>query len=280
MSKAHVPAGDVTASINFYLAPEDGAAPFDYVDVPPPGKPERNYGDIACEVLIQDVRGREDQFTLDHDGFQLFQGEPISNLSNLADEPAMQRYYKEMEQLLLSKIPGTHSVYIFDHTLRRADPAARRSPVQKAHIDQTAVSVEKRIRMYYPTTSDTLLKGRYRLVNVWRPLNRNPVQSFPLAFASSATLAEGDFIPVTHHHLDGYIGQTASIAYNPGQDWYYWSGMTNDECIFLECFDSESLRAGSGVYGRVPHSAFDDPRTDASNEPRESVEIRALVFGP
>lgn len=62
---------------------------------------------------------------------------------------------------------------------------------------------------------------------------------------------------------------------------YYLSGMTGDEQILLECFDSEALKDGSAVKGgRVPHSAFADPRTREGAEGRESIEVRALVFGP
>lgn len=79
---------------------------------------------------------------------------------------------------------------------------------------------------------------------------------------------------------DGYVGQTAAIAYNPPQRRYYLSGMTADGRLLLECFDSEGLREGSGVDGgRVPHTAFADPRTREDAAPRESIEVRALVFG-
>jgi len=57
--------------------------------------------------------------------------------------------------------------------------------------------------------------------------------------------------------------------------------MTSNERLLLECFDSEAAKAGSGVKGgRVAHTAFADPRTRADAEGRESIEVRALVFGP
>jgi hypothetical protein len=77
------------------------------------------------------------------------------------------------------------------------------------------------------------------------------------------------------------VGQTAAIRFNEGQDWYYLSGMTGDERILLECFDTEGGKEGSGVEGgRVAHTAFEDPRTREGAEGRESIEVRALVFGP
>jgi hypothetical protein len=154
------------------------------------------------------------------------------------------------------------------------------------HIDQTASSTIKRVRRHASSAAeaDALLAGRYRIINVWRPLNARPVESFPLAFASSATVRDADVVPVEHRYpasAGGYVGQTAAIRHSPGQEWWYLSGMTGDERILLECFDSEALREGSGVQGgRVAHSAFEDPRTRKGAEGRESIEVRALVFGP
>ncbi|ETS74024.1 hypothetical protein PFICI_13890 [Pestalotiopsis fici W106-1] len=280
VSKFVQPCGDVTTQLNFYSAPTDGQKPFDYVDSPPPGQPQRNYSDDPNEVVIRDIRGRENDFTLDRDAFQILQSLGPFPRIQITEEAIKEIYYPEIEKLLLSTVPGSHQVIIFDHTYRKADPAAHRTPVQKAHIDQTAASVEKRIRMYLPDEADQLLQRRYRLINVWRPLNKMPVESFPLAFASTSSLEDHDFVPVRHHHQDGYIGETASIKYNPGQNWYYLSGMTDSECVLLECFDSESLKADSTIGGRVPHTAFPDPRTRPGAVPRESIEVRTLVFGP
>ncbi|KAI9901763.1 hypothetical protein N3K66_003580 [Trichothecium roseum] len=285
-----VPRGDVTASLNFYSPPPTGEAPFNYTDVPPPGEPQRNFSDVVVPVLIRDARsgsGRGNDpttaFTLDRDAFAILRGLPPSAEKAFADDASIERnYYPEVTDLLLANVPGASKVHIFDHTVRRPGPDAARGPVQRAHVDQTAASVEKRVRRYFDgEEADALLSRRYRLINVWRPLNTGPVESMPLAFASSASVRDGDVVPVEHRYPDGYVGQTAAIRYDEKQEWYYLSGMTGDERILLECFDSESLKAGSGVAGgRVPHSAFAHPRTRDDAVGRESIEIRALVFGP
>ncbi|KAI6778796.1 uncharacterized protein J7T54_007449 [Emericellopsis cladophorae] len=274
--------GPVTASLNFYAPPANAAEkPYNNVE-PAAGQPERNYSDAVKQVLINDARGREADFSLDKDAFAILSSQPPSAEAKFVhDESIKANYYPEVEKLLLDQVKGAHEVYLFDHTIRRADPTSSRHPVTRVHIDQTASSVEKRVRRYYaPEEADRLLQGRYRIVNVWRPLNKTPVESFPLGFASSATLDERDVIPIEHRYPDGYTGETAAIQHNPEQEWYYLSGMTGDERILLECFDSESLKAGSTIGGRVPHSAFVDPRTREDAEGRESIEVRALVFGP
>lgn len=280
-----VPRGDVAASLNFYgalVADAAAAAPFFRVDADP-GQPQRNFSDVTCDVLIRDVRGREADFTLDRDAFQVLRDvapAPGPDPDFDDDAAVRARYYPDVERLLLAAVPGAERVHIFDHTVRRARPGAARRPVMRVHIDQTPASVAKRVRRYFPADADALVAARHRIINVWRPLNPGPVESFPLAFASSSSLADADVVAVEHRYPDGYLGETASIRHNPAQRWYYLSGMTARERLLLECFDSESLKPGSTIGGRVPHSAFDDPRTRPDAEGRESIEVRALVFGP
>jgi len=275
-----VPRGDVKASLNFYNPPADNSQPYNNID-PKPDMIPRNYSDVTKETTLHDIRGHESEYTLDRDAFQVLQDVPPSDEpSDFKDEASIAKhYYPEVEKLLLNTIPGATRIHIFDHTIRRSEPGANRAPVNRVHIDQTARSVEKRVRNYFPDEADELLRGRYRIVNVWRPLNKNPVESNPLGFASSSTVVDGDVVPVEHRYPSGYLGETAAIRYNENQKWHYLSGMTGSERLLLECFDSASLKPGSKIGGRVPHSAFTDPRTREDAEGRESIEVRALVFG-
>ncbi|KAI1158216.1 hypothetical protein F5B18DRAFT_665361 [Nemania serpens] len=278
-----VPRGTVTSKLNFSRHPPNGQVAFNYVGAPPAGEPQHNVEKYWQEVTIEDVRGRESEYTLDRDAFQIILDVPESKEADFLDDDAIKaNYYPEVEQLLLDSIPGSTRIFLFDHTVRRADPAANRKAVQTVHIDQTAYSAEKRVHRHMGDDAEKLLAGRYRIVNVWRPLNKGPVESMPLGFASSATLYQSDVIPVEHRYsADGYVGQTAAIAYNPQQKWHYLSGMTGNERLLLECFDSESLKEGSTVDGgRVAHTAFEHPLSRPDAEGRESIEVRALVFGP
>lgn len=47
-----------------------------------------------------------------------------------------------------------------------------------------------------------------------------------------------------------------------GEKWYYWSEIDNDERILLECYDSDKG-------GRVPHTAFVDPRSPPGAKQKE-----------
>lgn len=268
-----IPRGPVKAQLSFYKAPEDCAPPYNYVE-PPPGVPQRNWGDNWAEVTIEDLRGKEQNFTLDNNAFDTFQNiQSGLTREDFEDDEAIKRvYYHEVEDLLLNNVQGAQRVLIFDHTIRR--PSGNRNPVQRVHIDQTPLSAAERVKLHAPEDAEKLLQGRYRIINVWPPLN-GPVMGSPLAVADSQTVRDGDLIPIEHRYPHRN-GQTAAVAYNPDQKWYYWSGMKNEDRLLLKCFDSDEV---VGQWGRVPHTAFVDPRTPEGAMGRESIEIRALIFG-
>lgn len=268
-SSSPAPSGPTTSTLNFYVPPADGASPFNYVETPPPGHPPHNFTFAPTPIPISDLRGHESEFTLDANAFATLQNVE-SHETEFSDDDHIKRvYYPEVEKLILEHVPGAKRVLLFDHTIRRADPAATRAPVTRAHIDQTAASAAARVRHHLPAEADALLQGRYRIINVWRPIN-GTVESFPLAFADSATVRDEDLVGIEHRYPDR-VGQTAGVRYGEGQRWWYWSGMGNEERLLLLCFDSEKG-------GRVPHSAFEDVR-GVERKARESIEVRALVFG-
>ncbi|KAL1969637.1 hypothetical protein VTN77DRAFT_8190 [Rasamsonia byssochlamydoides] len=272
----YIPRGPVEAELTFYVPPADGSVPFNYVETPPEGQPQRNYGEVLHKIQIDDIRGHEDEYTLDKDAFQVLKGIPSATTYETfnSDEEIQRVYYSEVERLLLDHVPGANRVVIFDHTIRRENPNAHRQPVHRAHSDQTDRSAEWRVRLHVPDAEEAekLLKGRYRIINVWRPLN-GAVQSSPLAFASAASVKDSDLVPVEHRYPHR-TGETMGVIYNPDLQWKYWSGIDNDERLLLKCSDTQP-----GVGKRTPHSAFVDPRTPAGAKPRESIEVRALVFG-
>lgn len=273
-----IPRGDVTAVLTFFVSPEDGSVPYNMVEKQPEGTPQHNYGTADHEVTIHDIRGEEASYTLDKDAFAIVQNVVSMGETEFVDDKHIEEhYYPEAEKVLLDNIPGANRIVIFDHTVR--GPNAKRRPVNRTHIDQIAESAKLRVLNHLPDEAEKLLQGRYRIVNVWRPLN-GPVLSQPLAYASSYSVPDEDLVPVEHRYPNR-VGYTASVKYSPQQKWNYLSGMKNDERILLECFDSAAFKEGSGVQGgRVPHSSFVDPRTPEGAPDRESIEVRALVFGP
>ena len=52
--------------------------------------------------------------------------------------------------------------------------------------------------------------------------------------------------------------------------------MQSDEAVLIRCFDS----ALDGPQRFSAHTGFDDPETPPDVPPRESIEVRTLVFFP
>ncbi|CAK7234208.1 hypothetical protein SBRCBS47491_008869 [Sporothrix bragantina] len=273
-----IPRGPVHASLLFYEAPPDGSAPYDYVGTPPVGETQQNFSQTSQTVHILDIRGREDSFCLKVDGFQTVSVSNVDSHDNvdfLSDDSIRKTYYPQVQHLLLDQIPGATKVTLFDHTIRRSSPDAARGPVTAVHADQTARSGPWRVHRHDPDDADALLTKRVRIINVWRPLN-GPVRGHPLALASLTSVASDDVVPVEHRYPDR-IGETAAIRYNSGQQFYYWSGMNNDEWLLIQCYDSAT--AEDDRVSGVPHAAFVDERTDPAARYRESIEVRAIVYG-
>ncbi|RAL10230.1 putative methyltransferase [Aspergillus homomorphus CBS 101889] len=267
--------GDITAEINFYKAPADGSAPFAYVEQPPAGQPEQNYSQTPQQVPLTDIQGHEDEYSLEHDAFSVVQGVPsaMAYAQFDSDIAIRQIYYPETERLILEHVPDAKRVVIFDHTVRKHDPTASRQPVTFAHVDQTAAAAAHRVRRSIadPDEAERLIEGRFRIINVWRPINGR-VESLPLAFASGSSTDPADLIPVQRRYPT-FTGETMSVQYNPKQRWLYWSHIDDDERILLQCADNKE-----GVVARAPHTAFIHPRSPPDAKPRESIEVRALVF--
>lgn len=222
-----IPRGEAHSSLIFYAPPEDGAAPFNYVEQPPEGMPQRNYKENRNEITISDIRGREQEFDINVNGFGTASGIESKEKDFTDDEAIKQNYYPEVEKLLLDKVPGAERIFIFDHTVRRSDPNAKRAPVNRAHIDQTTKSANMRVDYHMGDEAEALKNGRVRLINVWRPLN-GPVVASPLAYADSRSVPDDDIVPVEHRYPHR-TGETAGVKYTEKGKWYYVSDLHSRE---------------------------------------------------
>jgi hypothetical protein len=117
-----------------------------------------------------------------------------------------------------------------------------------------------------------LLKGRVQIINLWRPI-RGPLQDAPLAVCDARTVKFDELVG-SDLIYPNRVGETYSVKYNPEHRWFYVPEMTADEILLLKCFDSQT----DGRARFAPHTAFVDPTTPANAAPRESIELRTLVF--
>jgi len=217
---------------------------------PPPGVPRWNGTDDPREVTIEDARGREAEFTLDRNGFALVKA-PTA-VANFYDPEEIKRvYYPEVVQLLKDKL-GASRVFVFDHNVRNATREGMAKPSRQVHNDHTVNSAPRRVRDHMGADAEELLKHRFGIVNVWRPI-RGPVQDSPLALCDARSFTDA----------------------NPKHRWYYFSDQQPDEVLFIRVHDS----ANDGRARLSFHTSFDNPLTPDA-PPRESIEVRTLVFFP
>ncbi|KAG6857023.1 hypothetical protein H0H87_010696 [Tephrocybe sp. NHM501043] len=272
-----------TAQLTFFVAPPKGVRAFQHVNAvnsgPEAGDRVRNFKREQKEIIIENLRGKEELVSLDKTGFQLVH-HPAKHTEFTNDADIQREYYPESAELM-KKITGASRVVFFDHTIRRRRPGQiddapdKRQPVVQTHVDQTTKSSIARVHRHLPPDEvPELLKHRFQIINLWRPIS-NPAIDWPLALCDFNSVdVEKDTLPVALIYPDRE-GETYGITYNPNQKWKYFYGVTPEEAIFIKCFDS--VQDGS-VALFTPHTGFADPTTPEGTPFRESIELRALVF--
>ncbi|KAG8214567.1 hypothetical protein J3R82DRAFT_9630 [Butyriboletus roseoflavus] len=209
---------DVQTTLNYHT-PLDTQPPYNYVDAPPAGVPRTNVGEDTRPVVVHDARGQGGSLGLDVSGFQFVHHPSVEK--DFADEDKIKTvYYTEVEDIL-KKYAGAKRVFIFDHTIRRSSVAQTapskaplRGPVQRVHVDQTFVAAAERVEHHLGDEAERLLKGRYRIINVWRPI-ANPVAHNPLAVADYRSVDPDKDLISTRHIYAHREGATFSVKYNP-----------------------------------------------------------------
>ena len=263
----------IEATLNYLR--NTGEKPVTYVGVPGGVDTRSSATPDPRRITIRNGRPHADRFTLDRDGFRFVRHD--TKVKNFFDEDEIRRvYYPEMEALVKAE-SGASRVVVFDHTLRTADDDQRaaqkiREVVQRVHNDYTESSAPQRVRDILPDEAEALLRRRFAIVQVWRPI-RHPVETFPLAIADARTLSPHDLV-VTERRAANRVGQTYAITYNPAHRWFWFPRQRRDEAIVFKVYDSSN----DGRARWTAHTAFDDPTSPANARPRESIEIRTFAF--
>jgi hypothetical protein len=261
----------IEATLNYIV--DDGTKVF--TETGAPGANDRRSGGEPDPRRVTLRNGRHRDFMLERDGFHFIRHD--TKLTDFFDEAEVRRvYYPEMEALVKAE-SGAARVVVFDHTLRTADDADRearkiREVVSRVHNDYTEWSGPQRVRDLLPEEADDLLRRRFAIIQVWRPI-RHLVETFPLAICSARTLSPANLV-VSERRYPNRIGQTYAITYSPDHVWYWFPRMRRDEAVVFKTY--ESLDDGRARW--TAHTAFHDPTSAPDARPRESIEIRTLAF--
>ena len=241
--------------------------------------PRSNMRHEAHRVRIHDMRPIASEIALDGQGFALV--EQRSRVEDFWDDEEVRRVYYPEAERLITQATGASRVFVFDHVQRRRIPGSPdrapggpRQPATRVHVDHTATSGPQRVRDLLGEDAEELLRGRVQVINLWRPIH-GPLLDAPLAVCDARTVDLHDLVPSDLVYRDR-VGETYSVTWNPSHGWYYVPQMRRDEVLLLKCCDTKD----DGRARFMPHTSFTDPTTPAEARPRESIELRTLVFHP
>ncbi|VUC26949.1 unnamed protein product [Clonostachys rosea] len=278
--------------------------PYEILSEVPEGCEKSNFKLMTGQdEIIHDMRGREDQFDLDNHGFQVMQH--TLETTEFDEKTIKMEYIPAIELLLKGTDPETE-VYVFDwrvhiplqksassvnpipNQLRSSalptpqpgsiidlnDPGLVLKPVQAVHVDQSPRGAMKQARNILGNRLDGLENKRIRIVNIWRPI-RHPVDSWPLAVCDGSTVPQEKLLAVDHVRKY-YVGESLYPIPSLDYRWYYLNRQTRNEVILFKNFDSKA-----DVLAKCcPHTSFMKEIVSSSSQPRESIELRALVISP
>jgi hypothetical protein len=265
----------VSAVLNYLVPMSDKPRSLAYE--PPPGVSQTNITYEGHAVAIHDIRPIAADLSLDREGMRLV-ARPSAVRDFYDDDEVRRIYYPEIERLV-AELSGAARIVVFDHTIRRRIPGvedratgAPRQPVPRVHNDYTLKSGPQRVRDVMGDDAEELLERRFAIMNVWRPI-RGPLEDAPLAICDARSVAAADLVATDLVYRDR-TGEIYYLGFNPSHRWLYAPRMRAEEVFVFKVYDS----AEDGRARFSPHSAFEDPTAPASPRPRESIELRTLVF--
>ena len=276
-------------------------------------------------VAIGDARSLQGgrRRTLDVHGFELLD-RPLARpgLDFYDHRQVIRDYYPECEAIL-REATGAACVRAFDHNIRSTagKEGGRRirhgqqvqGPAHLVHGDYTLTSGPQRLRDLTepPGVNDTLRSvlvegealldsaaveralahgGRFAIINVWRNIDTEPVESRSLALCDGRTV-EPDELVVFEIRYHDRTGENYFAKHAPRHGWWWYSAMARDEALLIKQWDSAGgLARSGGARGDAAsggeresctfsfHTAFKDPATPPDARDRQSIEVRCVLL--
>lgn len=269
---------NVATTLNYWDDPGDGSLPTPIFIGR--GKVTNKRPHRPHDFVVIDITGEEERYSLDTHGFQYCKHE--SKEKRFTDDQAIQTAYYEECRTLLTDLTGARQVHIFNHKVRRGptqwhhlglhgNNLANRGPVTRTHVDQSYAGAELRLRWEFPDVreADELLKRRYQIINIWRPIET--ILKDPIAVADANSVPDSDLVGAAMVE-ENFHGESWVVRHNPSHRWHFKYRMTPQDVLLIKCFDSDTSLAR-----RALHSAFEDPEY-CNEASRQSIEVRCLVL--
>jgi hypothetical protein len=197
------------------------------------------------DIIIHDIRGREQAFDLEHNGFTVLKLDQQIQYDDYFQPNKVKTYLRTLE-ILLKKHLGASHVEVFRHGLRKRHPQFPIAtgtdyefdqPTSVAHIDTTLAESLEEVKRQQGENAVKFLGKRMQWINIWKPLH-GPLYDWPLALCDASTVN-----PITDlEHADllypEFVTENCQVYFNPNAKWYYLSGQQTDELVVFKQSDT------------------------------------------
>ncbi|KAL8897523.1 MAG: hypothetical protein Q9207_007175 [Kuettlingeria erythrocarpa] len=192
--------------------------PFQILIDIPEDVPDQRFTNLvydAKEEIFHDVRGKEQEYSLNDNGFMYRQHN--FGFDDYEDRSAVEAHYlPKIDQLIRAEVEDVDKVFLFDWRVR--------------HQVTSSTSTSSKLKSIENSLDITL---HY---HVWKPL-RKPVEDWPLAVCDGSNLEEDDVLE-TDHVRRQYNGANMNALYREKYRWYYLHRQGPEELLILKQFDS------------------------------------------
>ncbi|TEY29811.1 hypothetical protein BOTCAL_0918g00040 [Botryotinia calthae] len=211
-------------------------------------------------IAVENIRGYEHLFELDKHGFIIrpFPSAP-SCLRDINRETVVSSYFPAVDELLRQELEDVDRTFLLDWRVRSADPVhhenkttinlldltSRLKPANAAHIDQSPL---------------------------WLPLF-HAVEDWPLALCDGSTVSLQDDLVETDNIRRTYQSANMYMMHRENHKWYFLKKQDVNEVLIFKQFDTEETQAEV-----CPHVSFLQNGIPAGTPPRQSIEMRVIVF--
>eukprot|EP00127_Corallochytrium_limacisporum_P004059 Clim_evm4s157 gene=Clim_evmTU4s157 len=229
-------------------------------------------------VDVVNARECDPQPHPEKEGFGLISFPDTKDLDLYNDNVVNDQYYPMVIEALKQTL-GAEEAYVFDHTRRASrndliQQKVTREPSSIIHGDYTTWSAQKRLRSVLgEEKAEALLKkySRFAIYNLWRSSNNHTIENYPMTFCDRNKVDDSDLVTIERHDPQR-IGQVQAIVPSSTHRWYYYPLQRTKEALIFCTYDSVGENRG------VVHTSFNDPTAPADAAPRESIEVRTLLF--
>lgn len=231
-------------------------------------------------IALTDMRGNEESFSIEVNGFSILKIENDLTYEDYHDAAGQAQYFRQLEDLIKDRLHARR-VKVFRHGLRKRDPLfpvkkgepyENDQPTTLAHIDATLEEACREVEIQEGEKAADVLKNRFQWINIWKPL-KGPMNDWPLAVCDASSVNSVRDVMASDLVYPDHVAENVLLCHSPEQKWFYLSNHLPSEAIIFKQTDSSS----SACRG-VPHCSFANPQAPIDEDPRESIEARLLVF--